>query len=477
MRVRLASFAPTKAATEAGAPALVPEMLASVGARYSRNDEGLDAILALVDRQDPEKSVDSIFKMVDYGHASIGDMAMVPIFMDGVSIWLVYYLWHWSARAGGQESSTRYIRFDDGGIVAPHLTGIPREQQAGWHDFITQAIARYREATVFWECMATEQPELTRIPDDLLAAAKAHPDGREARQVARMRRNFVFDRARYWIPCACLTNVMMVMSARDWVDLCKNLLGHPVPEAAALGVCIRQQLALSAPRLIRHATETADWRAGHLAEIAEDADIARSRAYRAVDERNEVPVTVDVSGPRDAFDRVAGAYDHHPHRYSWVGRQAKRIDVRYGIHGVAIAELRDLNRHRTGHKYAPMIPVGFYGARDQAPEARDALAGAVEFGLEAAAAQVMMVESGEMPWHPYWSLLGTQIDFEHGTKLDKLVYQIELRTGIGAHWRYADHMRAVHGALMDWTQDMGDRGMGLRRVLRDKVLLGAAEPE
>ena len=55
------------------------------------------------------------------------------------------------------------------------------------------------------------------------------------KKVARMKRNFAFDRARYFVPAAAATNVMMINSARGWVGLCQQLLVHRLPEARRLG--------------------------------------------------------------------------------------------------------------------------------------------------------------------------------------------------------------------------------------------------
>lgn len=93
---------PTKAAEEAGRPALTPELLAATGTRYSRSKEGLDKILSRIDPNNPDQSLDSIFHMIDYSDQSIADMAQVSIFIDNISIWLAYYLWTLSPTAGGQ---------------------------------------------------------------------------------------------------------------------------------------------------------------------------------------------------------------------------------------------------------------------------------------------------------------------------------------------------------------------------------------
>src|SRR5262249_3102489 len=70
------------------------------------------------------------------------------------------------------------------------------------------------------------------------------------------------------------------------------------------------------------------------------------------------------------------------------------------------------------------------------------------------------------PPYIYWTLLGTQFPFEHVTTADKFIYEAELRTGVGAHFRYAQHLRDV---LARWFERFPER--------RGMVLEGSAEPE
>ena len=56
--------------------------------------------------------------------------------------------------------------------------------------------------------------------------------------------------------------------------------------------------------------------------------------------------------------------------------------------------------------------------------------------------------------------------FEHSTHADKFIYEAELRTGMGAHYRYAEHLGA---ALRSFLQQVPEA--------RDWVVEGTAEPE
>ena len=66
----------------------------------------------------------------------------------------------------------------------------------------------------------------------------------------------------------------------------------------------------------------------------------------------------------------------------------------------------------------------------------------------------------------YSLLLGAQTPFEHGTHADKFIYEAELRTGMGAHFRYAEHLGAALRAFHEQVPEA-----------REWVVEGTAEPE
>jgi thymidylate synthase ThyX len=477
MKVTQVAICPTEASNQAGRPALTPELLAASGARYSRNNEGLNSILSKIDPNNLDKSVDGIFRMIDYGHQSIADMAPVAMFIDGVSLMMAYIVWSLCPTAGGQESSTRYIRYDGSGdsrgaLLAPEALGIPQEKQDEWHDLMGQSLQAYARAVELWEDVAARNPAVTRIPRTLLE----DDSDRAQKAVARMKRNYAFDRARNFLPVAAPTNLMLVMSARAWVNLCQHLLSHPLPEAQNLGEAIRDELALAAPRLLKHAHHkpsiasgqqrlwnkwiaSAQQGSSYLADGMQDAEHPPSASL-------EVTLPPDV--PADSADEVfASALEYHDNRYAWIGEELQGTVVRFGWKAVALAEIRDLNRHRTGTKTCPLVPVGFYAARDQwnAAESSSALDELAALGrLVSSRARALLADGDASA--VYWTLLGTQYHFEHVTTADKFLYEAELRTGTGAHFRYASHL---HDVLALWYEQFP--------ATRGKVLEGSAEPE
>src|SRR6202012_6052705 len=215
MKVTQVSICPSEASKKAGRPALTPELLAASGARYSRNHEGLDSILSKIDPTNLEKSVDSIFRMVDYGHQSIADMVPVAMFIDGITIWLAYYIWTLCPTAGGQESSTRYIKISSDGLLHPESLGLHSADIPEWRKLMDSCFHAYQSSQKIWEDAAAENPALMGIPKSLLEDVSETA----RKKVARMRRNYAFDRARYFLPSAAATNVMLIMSARGWVNL------------------------------------------------------------------------------------------------------------------------------------------------------------------------------------------------------------------------------------------------------------------
>ena len=471
MKVTHVALLPTETAQNANRPALTPELLAATGARYSRSGEGLKAILGRIDPDNLDKSVDGIFRMIDYGHQSIADMAPVALFVDGISLWLAYYLWTLCPTAGGQETSTRYVELGPEGLVSAEAVGIPEENRGAWGKSMREAFGAYQTALAFWTNAVKENPALLRIPSRL----QNDISDKAQKAVRRMARNFAFDRARYFLPAASQTNVVLVQSARAWVQVLQVLLSHPLLEARALGDLARAELGFAAPRLLRHARALPTMQAGLADEFAAVRDIAAGERLDADGSRangfdREASAFLEVYPPSGLRDRAADRafvrdLSHHENRYAYQGQTLQRTAVRFGWEAAAWAEIRDLNRHRTGTKYCPLVPVGFYHATDELPAPDAAYVDLGEVGQKANETGREKLQKGD-PTYVYDLLLGTQFYFEHTTTADKFLYEAELRTGMGAHPRYARHLR---DALHLWYEKFPQT--------RGLILEGSAEPE
>jgi thymidylate synthase ThyX len=425
-------------------------LLASVLARYSRSNDGLANILSKVDVNNPDASIDRILKFVDYGHASIGGLTGgLAIALDDVSMWLAYKIFEIATMADGQESSTRYITMDASNLPSPAELGIPADLAELWRDVMARAFAAYHAEYARLDALAIAEPERVRLPANAKPAV-----------VTRLRKNYALDRARYFIPFATRTNLGLVQSSRMWATTVKHLDSLPHPEARAAAKLIRDELLKQSPRLMRHSNAERSFEAQTAQELAASIALGRARLSSA-QLADEVWMHVDRATPPFLGETqpIAESLRHRANRYGQQGTATRRMRVSFAWNNLALAELRDLNRHRTGHRFTPLIQAGFY----LPPEIdRTSHAGLL---AEQLALTRELLERGS-PSYVYSLLLGAQTPFEHSTHADKFIYEAELRTGMGAHFRYAEHLSAVLRKFFEHVPEA-----------RDWVVEGTAEPE
>jgi thymidylate synthase ThyX len=450
LRMKITGIAVVPPPTAADLPKVTPELLASVLARYSRSNEGLAAILGKVDLTNPDESIDRILKFVDYGHASIGGLTGgLAIAIDGVSQWLAYKIFELAQMADGQESSTRYIAMDAANLPLPAELGIPEDLAPSWIETMAHAYEAYHAEYARLDALGRAEPGRIRLPADAKPGV-----------VARIRKNFALDRARYFIPLATRTNLGLVQTARMWAQMVKQLDSLPHPEAREAAKLIRDVLLKQASRLMRHSFADPSCIEQARQELATSRRLGLERLSTAP-LADEVWVRVDRATPPWLAEEqpMAEALRHRANRYGLCGTAIRRMRVAFAWNNLALADLRDLNRHRTGHRYTPFIQAGFYlpPEIDRAPHAA-LLAEQAELTRE-------LLRRGS-PAYVYSLLLGAQTPFEHSTHADKFVYEAELRTGVGAHYRYAEHLSA---ALREFFRQVPEA--------KAWVTEGTAEPE
>jgi len=431
-------------------PKVTPELLASVLARYSRSNEGIHKILEKVDPANPDESIDRILKFVDYGHASIGGLTGgLAIALDGVSMWLAYKIFELAQMADGQESSTRYITMDAANLPTPAELGVPADLAPRWIELMARAFAAYNAEYARLDQVGRDRPELIRLPKDAKPAV-----------VNRIRKNYALDRARYFIPVATRTNLGLVQSSRMWAATVKHLDSLPQPEARAAAALIRAELLRISPRLMRHSTAEQSYQEQARQELAASLRLGLDRLSTQT-LADAIWVKVDRDAPPWLREEqpVAEALRHRANRYGYQGTATRRMRVTFAWNNMAIAELRDLNRHRTGHRHTPFIQAGFYLPPEIAQATHRPL-------LDDQAALTRELMQRGSPAYVYSLLLGAQTPFEHSTHADKFIYEAELRTGLGAHFRYAEHLGAV---LREFVRQVPEA--------KDWVVEGTAEPE
>ncbi len=443
------ALAITPPSTAEDSPKVTPELLASSLAKYSRSNKGIATILEGIDWSDSDAAVDRIFKFIDYGHASIGGLTGgIAIAVDDCSMYLAYKIFEIAQLVDGQESSTRYITMAPSSLSTPEELGIPEELREEWSSVMAESFEIYNDIYKELDEKAENAPEELRIPTDLPEKVQA-----------RMRKNYALDRARYFIPMATKTSAAYIMTARVWAQTLRELDSLPLKEAKDAAEQIRGELAKLAPRLIRHSLpdSASEAQAKALVELSKSSIKANGVSTKNI--ADEIFLSVDDNMP--SFLPTSGnleqQFEGKTNRYSVVGTDIRRTMVRYAWNNIALAELRDLNRHRSGNRFTPLAPNGFY-----LPEEVDS-SKYESFLNKYAELTKKLAESGN---HYYGYLLGTQVAYEHSTHLDKCIYEIELRTGLGAHFRYAEHLDAVAKELMSQKPE-----------LEQFVEIGTAEPE
>jgi thymidylate synthase ThyX len=448
--MRITGLALVPPPTAADLPKVTPELLASVLARYSRSNQGIGAILSKVDLANPDASIDRILNFVDYGHASIGGLTGgLAIALDDVSMWLAYKIFEIAQMADGQESSTRYITMDASNLPTAAELGMPADLAPRWSALMARSFAAYQAEYARLDALALAQPELVRLPPDAKPAV-----------VTRLRKNYALDRARYFIPLATRTNLGLVQSSRMWAATVKHLDSLPHPEARTAAQLIRDELLKQSPRLMRHSFAEKSYQAQAEQELVTSCRLGLER-LSAAPLADETWVHVDQATPPwlPESQPLPEALRHRANRYGYQGTATRRMRVTFAWNNMALAELRDLNRHRTGHRYTPLIQAGFYLPPEIAHHSHQALL------TDQVALTCELMQRGS-PAYAYSLLLGAQTPFEHSAHADKFIYEAELRTGMGAHFRYAEHLSAVLQKFLAQVPEA-----------RAWVVEGTAEPE
>lgn len=450
MEVTALALIPPTAAEEN--PKVTPELLASCLARYSRSNKGIHVIHSQIDWDNQEKSVENIFKFVDYGHASIAGLTgSIAIAIDDCSMFLALKIFEFAQLCDGQESSTRYITMKPESLPSAKEIGIPEAHVSEWENLMADSFSLYEEIYKELDEKATLNPEIIR-----------YPEGANEKVIKRIRKNFALDRARYFIPFATKTNAAYVMTARVWTEIIRRLDALNFEEATTVAQKIRSELEKFAPRLIKHSKKDAASVEQLRQELEASRNYIKTNGVGLENLADKVHVSIENSIPdfMPNYQSLIEACAGKNNRYSLYGQALRRVFVRYAWNNIAIAELRDLNRHRSGHRFTPLCPVGFYLPKSVQNEK---IAPLLQRQKELIEKLSVETQNGS---HFYAYLLGVQTPFEHSTHLDKFIYEVELRTGMGAHYRYAEHLEAVY---QDFIKQYPE--------LKEHIELGEAEPE
>jgi len=172
--------------------------------------------------------------------------------------------------ADGQESSTRYITMNAANLPAPGALGIPDDLAPRWTALMARAFAAYHTEYARLDALAIAEPQRVRLPADAKPAV-----------IARLRKNYALDRARYFIPLSTRTNLGLVQTSRMWAQTVKHLASLAHPEAHAAAQLIRDELLKQSPRLMRHSYAEASIQQQAAQELATSLSLGLDRLSTA----------------------------------------------------------------------------------------------------------------------------------------------------------------------------------------------------
>lgn len=289
-------------------PKLSPPELAAYFARFSRNREGIQAIYDTVKDLPRNKRVDAILKFNDYGHRSIMDMLVIPVVLEGISMYAAARLFNFANQAAGQESSTRYIAKDFDILPSSQTCTTTKEYMELWGSFDK------------WK----------------LAVAKTPPNA------TREQRNEILDSVRYLLPAITTTNVAIVMSSRAWEKVLTQMLSYPheIQYGECLDIVTDIKAAITrtcGDYPMKHVCKNGAWE-----KKFENRTKSLDEIYKRYLRNEEV-----VAWPNDNlfidpdsfvdFERK-NRYDPWPDEMDTIVTNVAMV--------LTFAELRDLNRHR-----------------------------------------------------------------------------------------------------------------------------------
>jgi hypothetical protein len=443
-----------------------PEMVAAIFARYSRQGEGLNAILTQLENTPKDKFEESVWKFLDYGHASIGGLTgSIPTGIDNVSMLSPYLAFFLQPKQDGQETSTRYVEFKPEGLATPDSFGIPERFHDRWYETMLDGFDINKKLVGKLNKLAEESPELTRIDTSLPAKVQS-----------RMRKNFGFDRARYTIPMAGLTNFGLVMTAREWAETIKYASSFDFPESRELGDALRENIAEVAPRLMKHSEPTertqsyADKFLDRGVEYLLENGVNTGMVEDIVSVETHIPKnTLHATSGRSLSEELAKNFDGKKTRYDYAKGLAEKIRISVSWNNMSLAEARDINRQRPCVKDTLLAPVGSYMPDicvDLMKNNGELFDQYSRFLDQRAELMDGIINSEAPRSYVGCLLLGDQTPFELHTSAAHFAYVTELRTSMGVHFRYDQHVRDAHQEVVEQIPE-----------LDSYIKLGTGEPE
>jgi len=298
-----------------------PEVNAMLQAMYSRSADTVSQRISKVLAQGPEAFMESYY--VGYGHQSIGDCGTTTLYIEDISI-LADKAIQDNPLYSGQETSTRYINFDQRKIINPVITIETDAILNGWMEFYKTA----RKGVV--NHLVEQHP---------LEEGQKMGTWRKAIEARS------FDILRGFLPAGMTTQLSWSTNLRQAHDNIMRLKSHPLLEVQQVASEMHELLKKKYPSSFSHQIKP---------EVAEYwmEDSFRTH-YNTVSYPQDFQARSTIQwSDMDAHDlralrhRPKGA--ELPRRFMQYGHVRAEFPLDYG-------SFRDLQRHRNGYCPIPLL--------------------------------------------------------------------------------------------------------------------------
>jgi hypothetical protein len=273
------------------------------------------------------------------------------------------------------------------------------------------------------ECMEMYEKDLKILKDEAGTSGEfdyIEDDKKKKRAI----NNYANDKAREWLPMCLRTGMAIMMNAREWSRVLKELRSYPFEEFTWVAQEIEREVRKISPSGLRHTEPTEK----SIHEVATDFEFETNHIKTLYN--SDMWHTTAVADARyritEGFSKPESRSVKRVNRYDSFCTYDKMTAASYLLSNIPISAVRDANRSRTGNSHIFTNPRGFYYFRPLTDDEKKLL---TKVGN-------LIVRLSEISKHPYGLLLGHQCAFSQTTTLDKLIYTIELRTGPGAHEVY-----------------------------------------
>ncbi len=204
------------------------ESSAMLQALHSRSTGGIKSHLKILAQKGAGNFIKSFY--VGYGHKSIGDCGTTTIFIEGVSMLAAKAIQDWPLYSG-QESSTRYIDFQNQPFLNPANIKKGSDILEKWRSFYISSMSDVRDHLI------------AQFPCADLSKEKIYTKAINAR---------AFDILRGFLPAGATTNLAWHTNLRQAADKLMMLRHHPLSEVRDIADALDRALQKQYPHSFGH---------------------------------------------------------------------------------------------------------------------------------------------------------------------------------------------------------------------------------